>query len=57
MIRMHIVMKKKIPRKERNIIKEKTKETKINPSRKSSTQENTIPHWMKMMIVTMTQKE
>jgi hypothetical protein len=56
MLRIKIVMKKKFPRKKRNIKKETRKETKRNSSRKVSTQKKIVPHQMRMMIVTVTQK-
>jgi hypothetical protein len=50
-------MKKNLPRNKINIRKETRKETKINSPRKASTQEKTIPHLKRMMIVIVNQKE
>jgi hypothetical protein len=57
MLRIHIVMKKKFPRKKRNIKRETGKEIKEKSSRKTSTRDKAFPHMMKIMIATMIQKE
>jgi hypothetical protein len=56
MLRTRRVVKNKFPRKKRNIKRETRKETKINYSRKVSTQRKIVPHQMKLMIVTVTRK-
>jgi hypothetical protein len=45
------------PKKEKKYHKGDKKRNKKNSSRKASTQKNTVPHRMRMMIVTVTQKE
>jgi hypothetical protein len=45
------------PKKENKYKRETREETKINSSRKVSTQKRTVPHQMRMMIVTVIQKE
>jgi hypothetical protein len=50
-------MKKNFARKKRNIKRETRKEIKEKYSRKPLTQEKTIPHVMKIMIMTMNHKE
>jgi hypothetical protein len=46
-----------VPKKEKKYQKETRKETKKILQEKSSTQEKIVPHLMRMMIVTVTQKE
>jgi hypothetical protein len=57
MLRIQIVMKKKFPRKKRNIKRETRNELNEKSSRKSSTQEKIVPHLMRIIIVTVTRKE
>jgi hypothetical protein len=57
MLRIKVAMKKKILRRKRKIKRETRERTKINSSRKFSTQRKTTLHQMRMMIVTMIQKE
>jgi hypothetical protein len=45
------------PKKEKKYQKDIRKGTKRNSLRKTSTQKKTVPHQMRMMIVTVTQKE
>jgi hypothetical protein len=56
MLRGKIVMKKNLPRRKINLKGKTREETKISFSRKISTQRKIVPHHMKMMIATMTQK-
>jgi hypothetical protein len=53
MIRSQKVMKKKFPRKKRNIKRETREEIIGNPSRQISTQEKKVPHLKNMMKVTV----
>jgi hypothetical protein len=50
-------MKNKIIRRKKKLKKETREGTKINSSRKVFTQRKTTLHHMRMMIVTMIQKE
>jgi hypothetical protein len=56
MLKSELVMKKNLPRKKRIIKRETREETRINSSRKVYTQRRKIPHHMRMMIATVTQK-
>jgi hypothetical protein len=57
MLRIKIAMKKMILRRKRKFKREIREETKRNISRKVSTQGKIVHHQMRMMIVTMIQKE